>query len=169
MPLPRLPFPSFYTGGHYSGRSIVDPKEFWANCLYLARMINGGLGVENVVRSAGISPSHLERPYSSMMIYLDLDSAKGFAAAEPLIKIPMECYLVGFTLQISRGVDAFAGTFKAGADIIDSIVSTTYGVSNYVNKSPQIRHIAAATELTMTVSIGSCRAMTLELIAGHST
>jgi len=171
MPLPRLPFPNFYTGSQYKGRSIVDPKEFWANVLHLARLINGGLGVENLAYSAGIAPTNLERPKSSTLLFFDFDTRNGFAGREVLFQTPVELWLVGASAPSSGASSGWpTGDIAVTSDPVHSAGTITLHVlGNTPSNSPNVKHVAANSYLTFAVSNGWFLGLTLEVILGHTS
>jgi hypothetical protein len=92
MPFPKLPFPKLHAGRDVGRRSIVDPKEFWANALYLARLSNGGLGIENVDVSDGLPLSVFERQNASVPVHFELSVWPDiwFSSWMPLMVMPVD-------------------------------------------------------------------------------
>lgn len=147
----------------------MDPREFWANVLYLARLINGGLGVENLETFPPLPPASFECPNSSMAIVFSLYSGQlTWQNPEPLLKMPFDAKVS--CVSVLGASPDFLADLKCGSESMTQLRPVDvvqYGVTNFFVDSLQQRNAPAGSTLFLDVASGDSKGLVLDLVAEH--
>lgn len=171
MPRPRLPFPAFYPGSHRGSKQIADPKEFWANVLYLARLVNGGLGVENL--REGIRTTKLERSRASFTVLLDIDTESDWnpssdPSGELLIGVQDAMILSSVTVLQTSPEQFRAVLYNSATDGEMATLDSLNRASSFTVNSFDEAVFVEGHGPKLDVVNGWCKGILLEFLAEHT-